>query len=74
MKRYLVNVYPGQTLDVEVFSGAVSLDIRDPNGQLIEEAEHVVFWQGQVAMSGQYQIDLVAPEPINFVLEIQVRD
>ena len=61
-------------MDVELFSGAVSLDIRDPNGQLIEEAEHVVFWESQVPIGGQYQIDVVAPEPINFVLEIQVRD
>jgi len=74
MKRYLVNVERGKTLDVEILRGAVSLDIRYPDGQLIENAEHLVFWQGQVPVSGQYQIDVVAPEPINFGLEIQVRD
>ncbi len=74
MKTYFVNVEQGKTLNVEIFRGAVSLDIRDPNGNLLKNAEYVVFWKGQAAMTGEYQIDVIAPEPIDFALEIQVRN
>jgi serine/threonine protein kinase len=74
IKSYFVNVEEGKTLKAEIFLGAVSLDIRDPNGNLLKNAEQVVFWQGQATMTGEYQIDVIASEPINFSLEIQVRD
>ena len=74
IKSYLVNVDPGKILNVEILRGAVSLDIRDPNGNLLKNAEGVVFWKGQATMTGQYQIDVIAPEPLDFGMEIQVRD
>jgi serine/threonine-protein kinase len=73
-KTYFVNVEQGKTLNVEIFRGAVSLDIRDPNGNLLDNAERVVFWQGRATMTGEYQIDVIAPEALNFSLEVQVRD
>jgi serine/threonine-protein kinase len=74
IKTYFVTVEEGKTLKAEIFLGAVSLDIRDPNGNLLNNAERVVFWQGQATMTGEYQIDVIAPEALNFSLEVQIRD
>jgi serine/threonine-protein kinase len=74
IKTYLVNVDPGKILNVEILRGAVYLEIRDPNGNLLKNAEGVVFWKGQATMTGQYQIDVIAPEPLDFSMEIQIRD
>lgn len=74
VKSYFVNVEAGKTIKAEVFLGAVSLNIRDPNGNLLPNAEGVVSWQGQATMTGEYQIDVIAPEALSFSMEIQVRD
>ncbi len=74
IKTYFVTVEAGKTLKAETLLGAVSLDIRDPNGNLLNNAEGVVFWQGKATMTGEYQIDVIAPEALNFSLEVQVRD
>lgn len=66
IKRYLVNLQEGQELSVIVTKGAVTLDIRGPNGQLLEDASKLLSWQAQVRNSGQYQIDVV-PIPDNSV-------
>lgn len=74
IKRYLVNVQEGQQLSVAVTKGAVTLDIRDPNGQLLEDASRLLNWQGGVPRSGDYQIDVV-PIPnkeIDFTLDVSV--
>lgn len=74
IKRYLVNVQEGQQLSVAVTKGAVTLDIRDPNGQLLEDASRLLNWQGEVPRSGDYQIDVV-PIPnkeIDFSLDVSV--
>ena len=76
IKRYQVNVEEGNQLSVTVTKGAVTLDIRDPNGQLLEDASRLLNWQGQVAKSGEYQIDVV-PIPdkeIDFSLEVSVKE
>lgn len=74
VKSYFVNVEAGKTMKAEIFLGAVSLNIRDPNGNLLPNAEGVVSWAGQATMTGVYQIDVVAPEALSFSMEIQVRD
>jgi serine/threonine protein kinase len=74
IKRYLVNVEKNQQLSVAVTKGAVTLDIRDPNGELLEDASRLLNWQGQVPKSGEYQIDVV-PIPdkeIDFTLDVSV--
>ncbi len=74
IKRYLVNVKSGQQLSVAVIKGAVTLDIRNPNGRLLEDASRLLNWQGQVPDSGDYQIDVV-PIPdkeIDFSLDVSV--
>lgn len=75
IKRYLVNVQSGQELSVIVTKGAVTLDIRGPNGQLLEDANRLLSWQTQVRQSGEYQIDVV-PIPdrkIKFELLVDIK-
>lgn len=71
-KRYVVNVNRGQILKVAVVSGAIGLDIRYPNGQLVEDGAMLVQWQGQVSVPGDYKIDVAAAAGINYEIEISV--
>lgn len=75
-KRYLVNVEEGQILRVGVQQGAVVLDIRSPNGELLENASKVPIWEGQVATSGAYQIDVYATgnEETEFILDLSLNN
>lgn len=73
-KRYVVNVNRGQSLRVSVVSGAIGLDIRYPNGQLVEEGALLVQWQTQVSVPGDYKIDIAAGAGINYEIEISVSD
>lgn len=72
--RYVVNVNRGQSLRVSVVSGAIGLDIRYPNGQLVEDGAMLVQWQGQVSVPGDYKIDVAAGAGINYEIEISVSD
>ena len=75
IKRYLVNVQSGQELSVIVTKGAVTLDIRGPNGQLLEDANRLLSWQTQVRQGGEYQIDVV-PIPdkkVKFELLVDIK-
>lgn len=72
IKRYLVNAQAGQIMSVEVLQGAVALNVKYPDGTPMEDAANVVFWQAQLAESGNYQIDVVGSGPVEYVLDIQV--
>jgi serine/threonine protein kinase len=71
-KRYLVNVEPGQVLSAEILQGAVTLNIRHPDGRLVDNASGIVTWQSQVFEPGDYQIDVLATQPTNFTLSVKV--
>ena len=58
IQRYLVNLEEGQQLSVIVTKGAVTLDVRDPDGNELK-GRNDFHWQGRVQRSGQYQIDVV---------------
>ncbi|QIZ69873.1 serine/threonine-protein kinase [Oxynema aestuarii] len=73
-KRYLVSVRRGQALKVELLEGAVGLSIRYPDGTLVENAEKLVQWQGEVQVSGQYQIDVVGSGGIRYAIAIDVSE
>ncbi len=74
IKRYLVNVQPGQVLSVAV-QGSVTLDIRTSDGELVENAAKVQSWQQQISSGGEYQIDVTALEEFtDFTLNVSVRD
>jgi serine/threonine protein kinase len=76
IKRYLVYAQAGQVLSARIQTGApgARLDIRYPNGQLVENASGLGEWEGKVDASGEYQIDVKATEkPTNFTIEVNVR-
>jgi serine/threonine-protein kinase len=72
VKRYLINLQQKQELAVQVPKDSnVSLDIRDPKGQILEAG--VKFWKAPVPISGEYKIDVIASEkPTNFKLNVSV--
>lgn len=74
IKRYLVNVQEGQMLSVAVQEGVVTLDIRNPDGELVQNASKVSSWQGQVSQSGEYQIDVITnqEQPTDFTLNASI--
>lgn len=72
IRRYLVNARAGQVLSVEVLEGPVSLNIRYPDGSLVEDASRIVFWEAQLPTSGDYRIDVVAADATRFRLEVRV--
>lgn len=75
VKRFTVKVDAGQILSAVVLSGqAATMDIRYPDGQLVEDAAKVLSWQGAVPQAGTYQIDVVAPEPTDFTIAVGVRN
>jgi len=73
IKRYLVPVSAGQILSVSVVQGPVSLDIRYPNGQLVEDASRLEFWQAQVDRDGEFRIDVRSEQPARFALNLGVQ-
>jgi len=72
IKRYLVNLQEGQQLSVAVDQGAVTLTIRDPNGQPFEDASNLLNWQARVPQTGNYQIDVVANQDQNTDFNLNV--
>ncbi len=76
LKRYLVYAKKWQVVSVAVKQGAVTLDIRDPDGQLVKEANNVLKWKATVRKSGNYQIDVIAiqDQGTNFTLNVGVRN
>ncbi len=73
VRRYLVNAQKGQTLSVQLNSGAATLAIRYPNGKLVEDSSGVVNWQAQLSKSGDYQIDVIANQETDYQLDVNVR-
>ncbi|MBD2024290.1 serine/threonine-protein kinase [Leptolyngbya sp. FACHB-711] len=75
IKRYVVEVQPGQVLSAAVVDGiAVTLNIRYPNGQPIPDAERIVNWQGRITEAGAYQVDVLSPTATSFTVSITISD
>ncbi len=74
IKRYLVNAQPGQVLKAEILQGAVTLNIHYPDGRPVENASGIVTWNARIFEGGEYQIDVVAQQPTDFALNVQVQD
>jgi serine/threonine-protein kinase len=73
IKRYLVTAQAGQVLNVEIVAGAATLDIRYPDGRLVEDASGIVSWQSQLLTSGDYQIDVIAARDTSFTLNVSMQ-
>lgn len=74
IKRYLVNAQPGQVLKAEILQGAVTLNIRYPDGRLVEDASGIVTWSARIFEGGEYQIDVVGTQPTDFTLNVAVQE
>jgi len=73
-KRYLINVRPGQVLKAELLQGAVTLTVRYPDGRPVENASGVVTWNARIFEGGEYQLDVVATQPTDFLLNLAVQE
>lgn len=76
IQRYLVNLQPNQTLNVDVVQGNIRLRLRYPDGRLIDDASGGQFAQigPGLPQAGDYQIDVVANPTVNFVIRISLTD
>lgn len=74
IKRYLVNAQPGQVLKAEILQGAVTLNIRYPDGRPVENASGVVTWNARIFEGGEYQIDVMATQPTEFAMNVAVQE
>ena len=74
IQRYALRVRQGQLMQAKVIEGNVTLNIRYPSGDLIEEAYELVFWEGEAAEDGVYSIDVIATETASFSLNLSVTD
>ncbi|MDJ1181925.1 serine/threonine-protein kinase [Roseofilum casamattae] len=74
IQRYALRVRQGQLMQAKVIEGNVTLNIRYPSGDLIEEAYELVFWEGEAAEDGVYSIDVIATETASFSLNLSITD
>lgn len=77
-KRYLVPVQSGQRLSAVVVNGPVTLNIRNPEGNILSNGGQVLNWQGRLGRSGTYQIEVVGiplgtPDAVPFSLKLGLR-
>ncbi len=74
VQRYAVSVQAGQVLSATVVDDqAVTLTIRNSEGQSLSSAQNVLNWQSLMSETGTYQVDVVPLDgtvPTNFVVEI----
>lgn len=73
-QRYLVNAQAGQVLSAELTQGAATLNIYSPNGKLVEDASGIVSWQAKLPDSGDYIIEVVSAQPVDFNLRVQINN
>jgi len=74
MQRYLINVRPGQVLKAELLQGAVTLNVHYPDGRPVENASGVVTWNARIFEGGEYQLDVVATQPTDFLLNLAIQE
>lgn len=73
IQRYLVNLQPDQTMNVEVLQGNVRLRVRYPDGQSVNGASGQSAQVGPgLPQAGDYQIDVVANQTVNFVIRVSL--
>lgn len=75
IKRYSVNAQEGQLLSVDVKQGVVTLSMRYPDGQPVQDACTLLTCQVQVQSSGEYQIDVIANQEqvSDFTLNVSLK-
>jgi serine/threonine-protein kinase len=71
-KRYLINGRPEKRLKLEVLAGAVTLEIVDPTGQVLDTG--VIDWNNTLLRNGTYEVRVLADQPTDFTLKIKIND
>ncbi|MEG4575451.1 hypothetical protein QUA56_22625 [Microcoleus sp. N3A4] len=72
-KRYLLNCGSGQRMTVQIRQGSINVTIISPNNQTIGNAVNGVSqWQGQLPNSGDYIVEISAPNQSGYVINIEV--
>jgi cytoskeletal protein RodZ len=72
-KRYLLNCGSGQRMTVQIRQGGINVTIISPNNQTIGNAVNGVSqWQGQLPNSGDYIVEISAPNQSGYVINIEV--
>jgi hypothetical protein len=72
-KRYLLECNSGQSMTVKVQEGQVSADIIAPNGEKLGTVDSTGQWQGQLASSGDYTIEISGDRQANYGVKIEVK-
>ncbi|MEG4089305.1 hypothetical protein [Microcoleus sp. Pol12B4] len=72
-KRYLLECNSGQSMTINVQEGQVSAAIIAPNGENIGTADSTGQWQGQLASSGDYTIEISGDRQANYQVKIEVK-
>jgi len=75
IKRYLVTGAKGEVLRASVYprNQPLTLTIRYPNGEPVPDAAGVVEWEARLNRNGDYQIDVVANQDVDFQLDVSLR-
>ncbi len=72
-KRYLLNCGSGQRMTVQVRQGSINVTIISPNNQTIGNAVNGVSqWQGKLPNTGDYIVEISAPNQSGYVINIEV--
>ena len=72
-RRYLLECNSGQSMTVNVQEGQVSAAIIAPNGENLGTADSTGQWQGQLASSGDYTIEISGDRQANYQVKIEVK-
>ncbi|WP_293136308.1 hypothetical protein [Microcoleus sp. bin38.metabat.b11b12b14.051] len=72
-KRYLLGCNSGQSMTVKVQEGQVSADIIAPNGEKVGTVDSTGQWQGQLASSGDYTIEISGDRQATYGVKIEVK-
>ncbi|MEG3932698.1 hypothetical protein QT990_15820 [Microcoleus sp. T3_B1] len=72
-RRYLLECNSGQSMTIKVQEGQVSATIIAPNGENLGTADSTGQWQGQLASSGDYTIEISGDRQANYQVKIEVK-
>ncbi|MEG4517125.1 MULTISPECIES: hypothetical protein [unclassified Microcoleus] len=72
-RRYLLECNSGQSMTINVQEGQVSAAIIAPNGEKLGTADSAGQWQGQLASSGDYTIEISGDRQANYQVKIEVK-
>ncbi|MEG4033916.1 hypothetical protein QUA03_08820 [Microcoleus sp. S36b_A4] len=72
-RRYLLECNSGQSMTINVQEGQVSAAIIAPNGENLGTANSTGQWQGQLASSGDYTIEISGDRQANYQVKIEVK-